>query len=795
MAVTVTVAINTNDFDTSGRRESATGWANIASSTYTDNPDSTPSVLGLSKGDWGGTNFGSSVVYLRFDTGAVLPPNAVVISANLLVYILAKQEPGGVGENYAADFYDYGGSPSIAADWEVSSSGNAIAGFNTNDLTASTVETIPLTGLTGITGAGEVNAQGFTDITGIRLSAQTSTEPTVDNWVDFAAYEHASQEPRLEVTYILPGDCRAADIFDRADGNLTTPYETFADWDAMQIISNTVWGDGEPSGSIYTGATFDDDQWADSWIVQTDGIANSGPGLMLRASDSAENCYVALASASGTIYIGKYLAGSYTALANFAASFVDNDRLRFEAEGTTLRVYRNQVLYGETTDSDITGGYPGMCRVNTSAVNHGNFFAGNLHSSPSIVGIAEMDSLYSTGTGTVIVPPDAEFAVAMYSNWDSTPDTIDYVRLDGDDFTPQLLTPPVGSMTGTGILTLDTLPAPGPYDLTWGWLAGANQDEGGRIIVVFLKDLHATSLFRDVGTAVGTTAVGANSVVTVSLATAPGDFVLGMTQKFASNPAPRTYALIDGVSPYNSEHFELGLGAAGSGISTSIQSGDPEYNTQAFISFPAQSQEEDVVTLPIAIADDDGTGEYNRAGGGWPPSSGGVWTDNSNAIYESAVKMDQGGSNSTGQIACLRFDTSFLPDDAVIQSALLQMFVTFVEDANNTSVVADYYDFGGEPTVAADFIETASPSIFTAVDLGAITVGAVNSFPLTDLTGISKTGYTGIRFTLSSYTPNFNYDQVQFAAFEHTVYQAPRLTVVYSEAEEAVPLMWHTAIV
>ena len=772
MAVTVEIALAGNGDDTNGRKVSNTGWANIAAATYLDNPDTDPTLLGVSKANWSTDTYASAAVYMRFNSGGTLPDNAIVISASLKLYVVDVFGPNAV--DYAADFYDYGGSPSVDADWEVSSSGNAVATINGATLTETAVNTIPLTGLTGVSTTG---------YTGVRISAKTATAPVTDEYIDFAGMEHTTgQEPRLEITYILPGDCQAADIFDRTDGNLTAPYQTFADWSAMQIISNTVWGNGEPSGSIYTGVTFDNDQWADAIIAQTDGLANSGIGLMLRASSSSENCYTAVVAASGTIYIGKYVSGTYTPLANFAASFVDGERLRFEAEGTTLRVYRNQVLYGETTDSSHTSGYPGMCRINTSSVNMGSFFAGNLHSSPSIVGIAEVGALLASGSATAIVPPDAEFAVAMYANWDATPGLIDYIRLDGDDFTPQGLKPPVGGDPGCGILTMATLPAPGAYALTWSWLAGGNQDEGGKIVVVFLKDLHATSPFRDTG-------IDANdgiNPVTVSLATAPGDFVLGVTQKYAGNPDPKAYALIDGASPYNAQHYDVGITAPGSGVSTLIPSGPPAYNSQTFISFPAQSQEESVVTVPIATANDDTYGTWTDSAGDWPPDQTFVDSQGQSSLW--AWKQDQGASNSNASNIFLRFDTSAIPDGAVIESALLRMYATIdMEDANNVALVGDYYDFGGGASIAADWILTASPSIFSAVDLTSIVENAVNDIVFTDLTGINKTGYTGIRLTLSAYTPNFNHDAAVFASFENSLhYQEPRLTVTWTEDEEVV---------
>jgi len=130
----------------------------------------------------------------------------------------------------------------------------------------------------------------------------------------------------------------------------------------------------------------------------------------------------------------------------------------------------------------------------------------------------------------------------------------------------------------------------------------------------------------------------------------------------------------------------------------------------------------------------------------------------------------------------MRWDTSVIGSGSTVTAATLKVYVISKQlNEAGRSLVGDYYDFGSEPTVGADWVETASPSIFTAIGIGSITAGAVNNITLTDLSGISRTGYTGIRLTLSSGAPTAgNTDFVQFATREHATFQEPRLSVTWT---------------
>ena len=178
------------------------------------------------------------------------------------------------------------------------------------------------------------------------------------------------------------------------------------------------------------------------------------------------------------------------------------------------------------------------------------------------------------------------------------------------------------------------------------------------------------------------------------------------------------------------------------------------------------------LAFPVAVSGDNASGE--RLGTTWTPT-GAVASFNALRVIK-----DKSGPDYTWDVAFARWDTSSIPDAATITAASIEVYITSkIDGAANYNIVADYYDYGGDPIVAGDLIETASPSIVTAYDLTLAAAGAVNSLQITDFTGISKTGVTGIRFTFSSGTPA-SINEVYFAAYGHPTAPAPRLNVTYT---------------
>lgn len=192
-------AVTADADDGAGRMQSVGAWVNTPAGVYTDSPFGA-NLVSIAKHGAGG-NFYVVNGYARFDmdnpvSGVVIPLAATIDSASLKMYVDGADAPDGAIADFGADFFDFGGSPSTAADWEWTTSGDAVATITAASMSVGNVNTIPLTGLTGIVKTG---------FTGIRWAPTNSANaPTADNFIDFAAREHATgQEPRLEVTYTV----------------------------------------------------------------------------------------------------------------------------------------------------------------------------------------------------------------------------------------------------------------------------------------------------------------------------------------------------------------------------------------------------------------------------------------------------------------------------------------------------------------------------------------------------------------------------------------------------------------
>lgn len=188
----------------------------------------------------------------------------------------------------------------------------------------------------------------------------------------------------------------------------------------------------------------------------------------------------------------------------------------------------------------------------------------------------------------------------------------------------------------------------------------------------------------------------------------------------------------------------------------------------------------DTGTFQVYITSDADDG-YGEREGSLPPS--GAWTNEPlGGTLGKAQKVRYPTNYGYFGLTFLRFDTSNIPDDAVITGAELKLHVNSKIDDNGASVVADYYDFGGEPTVVGDYVETISSSIIASTTIASIVDDAVNTITLTDLTGISKTGYTGIRLGIGAVTLGADNDEnwVEWALSEHATFPPPTLEVTYN---------------
>jgi hypothetical protein len=157
-------------------------------------------LMGASPIHWVGNGF------VRFDTGAVIPITDTVDSATLKLYCVDSDKDGSEAYELLVEAYDFGGEATVQADISVSATG-AVATPIALPLAFNTLHSIPITDLSVIKKATQVNAQGFTGITGFRIKLSIDAAATnTNNYVDFASSEHATHPaPELEVVYSTPG--------------------------------------------------------------------------------------------------------------------------------------------------------------------------------------------------------------------------------------------------------------------------------------------------------------------------------------------------------------------------------------------------------------------------------------------------------------------------------------------------------------------------------------------------------------------------------------------------------------
>lgn len=153
----------------------------------------------------------------------------------------------------------------------------------------------------------------------------------------------------------------ATDSFDRADaGTLGANWTSCGGNAAYGIVSNTAASSNiEDEEAVFWNAeTFADNHYSE--VVFATGSANAFIGPAVRCSTGSGGNYYGFYGDTGSRYLIRVVAGTWTQLATLGTGFTNGDTLRLEAEGTTLRAYINGVLWTSVTDSNLTSGAPGL---------------------------------------------------------------------------------------------------------------------------------------------------------------------------------------------------------------------------------------------------------------------------------------------------------------------------------------------------------------------------------------------------------------------------------------------------
>lgn len=187
----------------------------------------------------------------------------------------------------------------------------------------------------------------------------------------------------------------ASDTFNRASpigANWTQIGDSTMDIEASTMFRASHFSSAMGSthgAAVWAGAeTFSNDQYAKCSVqTLTNQGSGAGSGIILRCSGQAspggDYYYVFVAADAGdggthTINVGKMLNDADTGITTRSSVFSNGDTISGEIEGTTIRVYRNDIQLGaDITDASLSTGKPGICSLtNSGAGNYGDNWEG-----------------------------------------------------------------------------------------------------------------------------------------------------------------------------------------------------------------------------------------------------------------------------------------------------------------------------------------------------------------------------------------------------------------------------------
>src|SRR5256885_11212536 len=158
----------------------------------------------------------------------------------------------------------------------------------------------------------------------------------------------------------------ATDAFNRPNENPIAGNGSSVAGANLQLLNNAARAASPSLGrngvASYNALTWPADQWSEVTIATlptetTGGMGDNGPAVRIAAN--APTYYLAAAFANGSLELYRAINNNFTRLL-VAGTVATGDRVRLEAQGTTLRGYRNGVLLGSVQDTQIATGAAGL---------------------------------------------------------------------------------------------------------------------------------------------------------------------------------------------------------------------------------------------------------------------------------------------------------------------------------------------------------------------------------------------------------------------------------------------------
>lgn len=184
-------------------------------------------------------------------------------------------------------------------------------------------------------------------------------------------------------------------------------------------------------------------------------------------------------------------------------------------------------------------------------------------------------------------------------------------------------------------------------------------------------------------------------------------------------------------------------------------------------------------TATFALASQSDMAFLSLEGASYPPSTFIDYTS-SNIGGTQAGRNVVAGPSYEIRNTLLRFDTSSLPDTAVISGASLWAITTGLRAQDSRNLTADFYTWSN-PVSSSDITATAQTGAINGYPLASIlsTTGTPATIPLDSVSGISKSGYTYLRLHASGGQPSVGENYWNFADYTTATYQEPQLIVYY----------------
>ena len=136
-----------------------------------------------------------------------------------------------------------------------------------------------------------------------------------------------------------------------------------------------------------------------------------------------------------------------------------------------------------------------------------------------------------------------------------------------------------------------------------------------------------------------------------------------------------------------------------------------------------------------------------------PPVS---YVEDPSALYSTTSLKTKTGEYYSSSCTFLRFDTSGLPDAAVITVATLKVRCGRSGDADGRNLNVEWYDPSNWPIQTHDHVDLAGTNA-ASVDLSLFPPSTAWDFyeiALSNPTNVSKTGFTGFRLGISGNAPS-----------------------------------------